>query len=64
MTYSHNSVLIVLKVTIISFDRLPLWRNKFNTLIATIPHPIFLFRDEVDSNKKNLDSSLCDSNDV
>lgn len=64
LTYSHNSVLTVLKVTILSFDRLPLWRNKFNTLIATMSHPIFLFRDEVDSNEKIFDSSLCDSNDV
>lgn len=64
MTYSHNSVLMLLKVTIISFDRLPIWRIKFNTLIATMSNPIFLFRDEVDSNQKIFDSSLCDSNDV
>ena len=54
MLYSHNFMLISLKVTIIFFDKFPFLYSKFADLITTILHLIILFKSEVDSNKDSL----------
>ena len=61
MSYFHNFVLISLKVTMISVEKLPSWYNKLVVLITTILNPIVSFKSEVDSNENSFKSSLHDS---
>ena len=61
MPYFHNFVLISLKVTMISVEKLPSWYNKLVVLITTILNPIVSFKSEVDSNENSFKSSLHDS---
>ena len=61
MSYFHNFVLISLKVTMISVEKLPSWYNKLVVLITTILNPIVSFKSEEDSNENSFKSSLHDS---
>lgn len=61
MSYFHNFVLISLKVTMISVEKLLSWYNKLVVLITTILNPIVSFKSEVDSNENSFKSSLHDS---
>ena len=49
LPYFYNFLLTSLKVTIMYIDKLPFWFIKFAVLNTTISHPIFLFKNEVNS---------------